>query len=84
LLGFSGITNNEELKFLEFIDAANLIDLGKDVVNKTIEIRKLSKIKLPDAIIAATALLNELAIITRNTKDFSKVEGLELVDPFNL
>jgi len=84
LLGFSDITNNEELKFLEFIDAANLIDLGKDVVNKTIEIRKLSKIKLPDAIIAATALLNELAIITRNTKDFSKVEGLELVDPFNL
>jgi len=84
LLGFSDITNNEELKFLEFIDAANLIDLGKDVVNKTIEIRKLSKIKIPDAIIAATALLNELAIITRNTKDFSKVEGLELVDPFNL
>lgn len=84
MLGFSDITNNEELKFLEFIDAANLIDLGKDVVNKTIEIRKLSKIKLPDAIIAATALLNELAIITRNTKDFSKVEGLELVDPFNL
>ncbi|MGM0619458.1 MAG: type II toxin-antitoxin system VapC family toxin [Bacteroidota bacterium] len=84
LLGFSGITENEEQNFLKFINAANLIVLDEAIVNKTIELRKLSRIKLPDAIIAATALVKDLTLITRNTKYFEKILGLKLVDPFNL
>ncbi|MCK5535578.1 MAG: hypothetical protein KAI79_02060 [Bacteroidales bacterium] len=37
-----------------------------------VEIRKSNKIKLPDAIIHATALVTERLLITRNTRDFSK------------
>jgi len=84
LLGFAGITENEELKFQELINAADVLDLDEDIVNSTIEIRKQYKTKLPDAIIAATDLVNKLTIITRNTKDFDKIEGLEVLNPYNI
>jgi len=84
LLGFSEITTNEELKFSELINAAIVIALNENVVNRTIQIRKKYRTKLPDAIIAATAIENQLTIITRNTKDFDKIEGVEILSPFDL
>jgi predicted nucleic acid-binding protein len=36
--------------------------------------------KAPDAIIAATALLQQAEVITRNTADFKKVVGLPVLD----
>ncbi len=84
LLGFADITENEELKFQELIDAADIINLGEDIIHRTIKVRRQFKIKLPDAIIAATALVNNLALITRNTKDFDKIEGLDIINPLDL
>lgn len=40
------------------------------------------KIKLPDAIIAATALANNKILVTRNVDDFMKVKSLEIFNPF--
>jgi predicted nucleic acid-binding protein len=40
--------------------------------------------KLPDAIIAATALVYDLTLITRNTSDFKNMEGLKVINPFDL
>jgi toxin FitB len=68
----------------DFIDLADILELSEDVVNKTIILRKDYKTKLPDAIIAATALVNKLSIITRNTKDFDKIEGLEVINPYEM
>jgi hypothetical protein len=84
LLGFAGITNNEELKFKELIKASNVLGLSDEVVNRTIAIRKQHKIKLPDAIIIATAFENQLILITQNTKDFNKIEGVKILNPFDL
>jgi len=84
LLGFSGITQLEELKFQEFIDASDTISLTDDVVNKTIQLRKKHKIKLPDAIIAATALVSGLTLLTRNTKDFERIEEIAVSNPYNV
>lgn len=41
----------------------------------------ISKIKLPDAIIAATAMLYDLHLITRNVQDFKHI-NLNLINPF--
>ncbi len=79
MLWFAGISVIEEQKFVKLINAANDFNLSEDIVEMTIEIRKQYKTKLPDAIIAATALSNGLCIITRNTKDFERVEGLKVV-----
>ena len=45
-------------------------------------IRLQYKIKLPDAIIAATALEYALKLVTRNVADFNSIEGLNVVNPF--
>lgn len=39
---------------------------------------------MPDAIIAATTLEFDLILISHNLKDFSKIEGLKLLDPYHL
>lgn len=51
-------------------------------INRAIEVRKASAIKTPDAIVAGTALLMKARLVTRNTADFKRVSGLELVNPF--
>lgn len=83
ILGFKGSTS--ELNLLEeFINESNLIPLSEDVVRMTILLRKTLRIKLPDAIIAASALSNDLILLTRNTKDFKNVEALVSLDSHKL
>jgi len=58
------------------------IGLDESVVQSTVTIRRLGAVKLPDAIIAASALCLGLPLVTRNTSDFGKIEGLRLINPF--
>lgn len=67
----------------EFIGAIVIWSLDEPVIVKGIEIRKDFRVKLPDAIIAATAIVHGLALITRNVDDFKKITGLELINPWN-
>jgi predicted nucleic acid-binding protein len=58
------------------------IPLTQSIVERTIELRSMVSIKLPDAVIAASALVENLPLMTRNTGDFMRIPGLMLVDPF--
>lgn len=66
-------------KLLEYI---NEIPLASSVVQQTISLRTRYSIKLPDAVIAATALTHGLKLMTRNLTDFERIAGLSIVDPF--
>jgi predicted nucleic acid-binding protein len=65
-----------------FIEDSLVIELEQAIKIKTANIRKSHKIKLPDAIIAATALVYDLTLISRNTSDFIHIDGIKLLDPF--
>ena len=65
-----------------FVNASNVLGLTDDFANQVISIRKSLKIKLPDAIIAATALVYGFELISRNEADFRNVPGLKVVNPF--
>jgi predicted nucleic acid-binding protein len=80
LLSFS-VTSSVLIEFTEY---ANILELSDNVVSKTIAIRRKHKIKTPDAIIAATSLVNNLTLITRNTTDFKNIKGIKLLNPWNL
>ena len=83
VLGFNGEVS--ELKRLsDFIGLANIFFVDDAIANKTIELCKTHKIKTPDAIIAATALVYNLTLITRITTDFKNIEGLITVNPHQL
>jgi hypothetical protein len=56
ILGFAFPTPADKLPFEELLTTITVIRLIEDIENKTIEIRENTKIKLPDAIIAATAI----------------------------
>jgi len=68
----------------DFINDATVLDLTNNVVEASIEIRKKHKTKLPDAIIAATALVYDLVVISRNISDFKNIDGLKVIDPHSL
>ncbi len=80
VLGHS--SSNTELE--RFMDLAETFQLTPEVVKQTIELRKKMKTKLPDAIIAATALVHDFTIISRNAKDFQSIDGLQWLNPYDL
>lgn len=77
LLGYPNMNKIEEEKFNLLIDHSVIHPIDNKTIEKTIEIRKKYRIKLPDAIIAATCLENGLEILTLNKKDFESIEGLQ-------
>jgi predicted nucleic acid-binding protein len=74
----------EDIQLIQnFIEDSIVIELKKSVKIKTVEIRKKQSLKLPDAIIAATALVEYLTLITHNVADFRKIAGLRLHNPWD-
>ena len=71
-------------QMIELIEASTIIPLTDEMVDETIAIRKIHKIKLPDAIIAATAKTKNLTLITRNETDFDSVSGLTIINPWKI
>lgn len=84
LLCWKTATNKDLTVLKNFLADSIVFELERDIKNKTVELRKAYTIKLPDAIIAATALVNEITLISRNAKDFNKIKGLYLINPFDL
>lgn len=81
VLGFNTTINEYQL-LTDFMDDANVIELSKEVADICIDLRKKHKIKLPDAIIAATALSVNSTLITRNSSDFKNIIGLSVINPY--
>jgi predicted nucleic acid-binding protein len=83
VLRFNDTPENERI-LTDFVNAAVVHTLSDPVVHRTIALCKQSKIKLPDAIIAATALTENFTLVTHNIDDFKNIPGLELLNPWEL
>jgi predicted nucleic acid-binding protein len=79
-LGYKDVSEAME----NFIALSTVIEINKAIIDQTILLRKTHRIKLPDAIIAATAIVHNLTLISHNTKDFVNIRGLQVVDPYTL
>lgn len=78
LLGFKGITKSEETKIKNLIADCFLIEWNNKIKTQTIELRRKYTLKLPDAIIASSALLEGVPLVTAD-KAFSKILELDLI-----
>ena len=80
-LGYPFKSSKEELFVKGLCDTCELINLTKSVIDKTIEIRKQAKIKLPDAIIAASVLVEGAILVTVNVEDFESIKSIRIINP---
>jgi predicted nucleic acid-binding protein len=80
-LGFP-FNEQEKPKAKQFIAAASVRNLTDAIVQRVIDIRQTIRIKLPDAIIAATAMQQGAILATRNTQDFKALD-LTTYNPFD-
>ena len=64
-----------------FVLDCNIHTITPDVISNCVIIRKGKKIKMPDAIIGATALAHGFVLITNNEKDFKHIQGLTIINP---
>ena len=81
-LGWMGFTEEEFNQAKYFLHLAEIINLSDEIVQRTISIKRQNKIKTPDAVIAATCLVNDSTLVTRNISDFAKIDGLRIYNPF--
>ena len=82
-LSWISTDKNKEGIVKEFINDSNVLNLNSEIISQTIKIRRNRKIKTPDAIFAATAIVNDYILIT-NDSDFDRIENLQLLNPFSL
>jgi predicted nucleic acid-binding protein len=63
------------------IDGTTVLPLDEAVTSRAIVLRQQRKMSLADAIIAATALVYDLPLVTRNVDDFNHIEELRIINP---
>lgn len=81
VLGFWDLTAQQETFFNTIFSVVRIIPISEDVINKAIALRRTKSMKAPDAIIAATAAVNGLELITRNEKDFKHIAEITMTNP---
>jgi len=81
LLGFSKLTVEDEHQIKSLLSFATILPLTESIAETTIDLRKKYKIKLPDALIASTAIVHNLTLLTRNSKDFNLIKELSINNP---
>ncbi|MEI0492454.1 type II toxin-antitoxin system VapC family toxin [Brachyspira intermedia] len=79
LLCYPKITSEEENIIKDFLNSINIINLDNYIKNETILLKKEISIKLPDAIILATAKTNNLIILTQD-EGILKYNGYKNID----
>lgn len=78
LLSFPRLTDKDEKTIKGLLKNCIITDIDPEIKNLTIELRKKSNLKLPDSIIAASAYINKLPLLTAD-KQFKSLEELDII-----
>ena len=82
VLGYHRLIEEERQHFEAFFAAALVLPLSHDVLEQAVKLRQVRKMTLGDALVAGTALVHGLTLVTRNADDFQWIAGLSLLNPF--
>jgi len=86
LRGLKDLGNTEKLRrFEEFMEESELISLRKETIQKAAEIYAILKkkgmlIEDADILMAAIAIVEDLVLVTHNTRHFERIEDLQTED----
>lgn len=69
-----GTKPEEEAAVRRFLARFKQVPIDQDIAERAVIIRRKTRIRLPDAIIQASAELENALLVSRNTKDFPESE----------
>jgi hypothetical protein len=83
VIGYKFMDAAEESFTIELFNSLEQLPITQAVADRVVEYRKVRKVKLPDAIILATARENGCQLITRNVEDFVDLDNqVTIVNPY--
>ena len=82
VLGYPQLADQDRQYFEEFFHLAQVLPLVQAVLDQAVILRQQRKMSLGDALVAGTALVHGLTLVTRNVDDFQWIPGLTLLNPF--
>ncbi len=83
VLGYHQLNDEDKTYFEEFFNASQILPVSQAVIEQAVKLKQIKKISLGDAIIAGTALVYNLTVVTRNIDDFRWINELKLLNPFD-
>lgn len=81
VLGFPRLQAIEKQYFENVFKILKIMPISESIIDKAIDLRQQFKMKSNDSIIAATALLHDMPLYTRNVDDFKNIAGLQVINP---
>jgi len=82
-LGFHRITPRQIRYFQSLFRILQTLPIDDVIVQEAIKIRQLKNISLGDSLVAATALVHQFEVVTRNVNDFSGIADLRVLNPLD-
>ena len=79
LFAFSNLSTAEEKLIEELLTTVAVISLDSHIARLAAFVRRQYRLKVPDSVIAATALFTGSTLLTRNTRDFQQVPRLSVL-----
>ena len=80
-LGYHRLSDADRATLVAFFTSAVMLPITPVILDRAVQLRQTRKKSLGDALVAATALVNDRTLVTRNVKDFAWIEGLRLQNP---
>jgi predicted nucleic acid-binding protein len=81
VLGFHKITDVDKAYFEALFRRIPQIVITDEILDKAVELRQKKRMSAGDAIIAATAVIHNATLYTRNTKDFEFLTDIKTYNP---
>ncbi|MEQ8242830.1 type II toxin-antitoxin system VapC family toxin [Fulvivirga sp.] len=78
LLALPNLSKEEQDIIQQLIGECQVININSSIKKVTVELRKSRKLKLPDALIAATSFYSKLPLLTAD-KSFGEIEELDVI-----
>ena len=82
-LGYHKFNNKQYSLARHWVNNSNIFKLTDEISFVSIDLKRNYNLKLGDALIAATAMVNKLILVSRNEKDFTKLKNFKIFNPFN-
>jgi predicted nucleic acid-binding protein len=82
VLGYHRLTEESRLFLEEFFRIVEVLPISQTVLDRAVTLRQIRRMSLGDAIIAATALVYDRTLVTRNIEDFQWITELSIFNPF--